>query len=294
MELPWNKKERLQEEKDKLEAKIKELEEERDKYREKLDAEQERRSKLSKEKQEAQEKLNRLQDKLNNTETTTNKQEDKKEIEWTKLSLSEVKNLLEKLESVNSPEKDLVTVYSPGHMDSLPDTKGLKNTLDSEDYSLLSSKNSFAAFMDGGLFRTILKSRPFFNSDWKLDRKFEVNQIKKFIKEEKHWALISAGKTKIFHEQDGEVKEIDRVKTRVENQQKKGGFSQGRFERKRDEQVEEHTEKTQEAIKELENVKLLGNKKLCKELAGEYLGGFDSSKDPGAKMFYNFRVKHYN
>ena len=293
MELPWNKKKRLQEERDELSEKIQEIEKERDKYREKLKAEEERRSRLSKEKQEAQEKLNRLKDKLNNNQTD-NTQEEKKDIKFEKPRIKEVKRILEKLDSVRSPEEDLVSIQSPKQFSNLPDMKGLKNTLNSEDYSRVSSKKSFAAFIDGELFSIVIKSRAFFQPDWKLGEKFEVTALTDFIEKEKHWALVSTGETKIFHEQDGKVAEVDRVTTRVDNQQKKGGFSQGRFERKRDEQVEEHVEKTKEMIEDFENLKLLGNKKLCKELPGDYLGGFDSSKDPGPELFYNFRMKRYN
>jgi len=292
MELPWNKKERLQEENDKLEEEIKEVRDERDRYREKLDAEEKRRSKLSKEKQEAQEKLNRLQDKLKNKEKTTSKEESGEEgTKWAKLDLNEIKNILEKLDSVKSPEKDLVTVKSTERIENLPDLKGLKNTLNSSDYSSLSSEKSFFAFIDGKIFSTVLKTRKFFKKDWKLDQEFHTDELKDFIESEKHWAIVSAGKTQVFHEENGEFEEVDRVTTRVENQQKKGGFSQGRFERKRDEQVEEHVKKTKELIKDFENLKVLGNKKLCKELKGEYLGGFDSSREPSPEMFYDFRLK---
>lgn len=293
MELPWNKRKRLEKERDELSKKIQEIEKERDKYREKLEAEEERRSRLSKEKQEAQEKLNKLEDKLNNDNQSDKERKEKNDIKFEKPQVMEVKRILEKLNSIKSPEEDLVSIHSSKRFSDLPDMKGLKNTLNSEDYSRVSSEKSFAAFIDGELFSIVIKSRPFFQPNWKLGETFEVSELTDFIEKEKHWALVSTGETKIFNEQDGKVKEVDRVTTRVDNQQKKGGFSQGRFERKRDEQVEEHVEKTKEMIEDFENLKLLGNKKLCKELPGDYLGGFDSSKDPGSKLLYNFRIKRY-
>jgi len=206
----------------------------------------------------------------------------------------EVKKILGKLSTVESPEKDLVTLYTSGKIKDLPDLKGLKNTLNSKDYSRLSSEKSFIAFMDGELFSAVLKTRPFFKSSWKLSSGFQVDELIDFIESEKYWALVATGETKIFLEEDGEFEEVERVKTRVENQQKKGGFSQGRFERKRDEQLEVHIEKTEEMLEGFEDVKLLGNKKLCKDLPGEYLGGFDSSRNPGPELFYDFRLKRYS
>ncbi len=294
MELPWKKYSNLKEKKEKLEKKVQELEKEKEKYQAQLESEKERRSELSRKKQEAEEQLNRLKDKLENQENTEKDTEEVNETDWERPELQEVKKIIGKLSTVESPEKDLVTLYTPGKIKNLPDLKGLKNTLNSEDYSRLSTEKSFIAFMDGEIFSTVLKTRPFFKSSWKLCRGFQVEEITDFIESEKYWALVTTGETKIFVEEDGEFEEVERVKTRVENQQKKGGFSQGRFERKRDEQLEAHIDKTEELLEEFEEVKLLGNKKLCKDLPGEYLGGFDSSRSPGPKLFYDFRLKRYS
>jgi hypothetical protein len=73
--------------------------------------------------------------------------------------------------------------------------------------------------------------------------------------------------------------------------------SGGEYERKASvdqRELEEHIDKTEELLEEFEDVKLLGNKKLYKDLPGEYLGGFDSSQSPGPKLFYDFRLKRYS
>ena len=291
MKLPWREKTETQEKLEELKQEIEELEEEKKKYREQLTAEKERRSKLSSEKQEAEEKLNKLQDKLRNYESVEKEEETGRKYRWEKPRFEQLKKNLEKLSSVESPEEDLVTVLSPTKVSDLPDLKGLKNSLSKSTYTHISSEKSFIAFLDEEFFQVVLKSRPFFESDWMLENNFSAEKLLDLINSEKYWALVSAGRTRVFEEQGGYFEEVEDLKTRVENQQKKGGFSQGRFERKRDEQIEEHLERAENVLEDLENVKLLGERSLCEDLSGEYLGGFDSSKSPGPDMFYGFRLK---
>ncbi|MFB6241679.1 MAG: Vms1/Ankzf1 family peptidyl-tRNA hydrolase [Candidatus Nanosalina sp.] len=288
MKLPWDrgKEEKIRE----LEEKISELEEEKQKLEKQYEAEKERRSKLASEKQQAEEERNRLKDKLEGEEEIEEKYE-KSRVQWDKLKFTEFRKGLKKLDSMESPEKDLITVLSPEKVEELPDLKGLKNSLDSESYGKISSEEGFAAFMDNEFFTVILKSRPFFQPEWTLDSGFNANRILDFIETEKHWALVSANKTQVFHEEDGKWEKVEEIKNRVEKQQKKGGFSQGRFERKRDEQIQQHLDQTRELLEDLTNVKLLGEKSHCEDLPGEYLGGFDSSQNPGPGLFYNFQIR---
>ncbi|MFB6116756.1 MAG: Vms1/Ankzf1 family peptidyl-tRNA hydrolase [Candidatus Nanosalina sp.] len=293
MELPWTKIRKLKSEKEGLELEIEKLEQERDNYKEKLEAEEERRSELARKKQEAEEKLNRLQDRLENLGETKEDPKSDEKYRWERPEFNNLKKTLKKLESVESPEEDLITIFSKDKPEKIPDRKGLKNSLNAENYSRISSEEKFIAFMDGEIFDIILKTRPFFQNQWLLDNEFHAEDILEFIESEKYWGLVSTGETLIFEEQDGYFTEVERLKTRVENKQKKGGYSQDRFENKREEQLQEHIERTRKVLENLENVKLLGNHKLCKELPGEYLGGYDSSREPGPGLFYDFRLKRY-
>ena len=293
MKFPWNSEEEKKQI-EKLQNQVEELEEEKNTLQKKFDAEKERRSKLASEKQSAEEEKNRLKDKLRNTQETVNEKEKEENTEWKKLEFSEAKNGLRKINSIESPEEDLITVFSPEKISQVSDLKGLKNSLSSESYSKISGEKSFTAFMDNKFFHTVLRMRPFTEPEWSLAEKFEAGKILEFIREEKHWTLVSANQTQIFREKDGEWEEVKNVKSRVNKQQKKGGFSQGRFERKRDEQIEEHLKQSREALENLENVKLLGEKSLCEKLPGERLGGFDSSRAPSPDMFYNFQLKDFD
>ncbi len=288
MKLPWNNQEK-QEKIEELEESIEELEEERDRYEKRFEAEKERRSGLARKKQEAEEELNRLKDKVESLKDANGEEEDKRAgRDIARLSFREGYRLLEKLDSVKSSRRDMVTVFSPGEISEVEDLKGLKNTLNLEQVQRLQATSSFVAFMDPDMSDLVLKTLPFLDAKWTLSDGFEVEPLLDFIDSEKTWVLVSAGETEIYREQSGEYEEVDRVKSRVDRQHGKGGFSQDRFERKREGQIKQHLGEVEEALAGMEKVYLLGDRKLCKELPGEYLGGFDPNSSP-PEVFYSFQ-----
>lgn len=295
MKFPWKKDEEMNQRIEELEQKIEELEDERDKFKNQYEAEQERRSELSSKKQKAEEKLNRLEHKYEELKSKHESEEDENEetVETEairrQLSFREGFNFLKKMESVSSPEQDLVTVYSPADVENAEDFRGLKSSVSKDRFQLLQDKDAFIAFLDEEAFDFKLKTRPFFKSDWFNAENFLVGRVISFIEKEKIWVQVAAGETKIFKEQSGEFEQIDTVKSRVDRDHSKGGFSQGRFERKRDEQIDKHLDQVSEILEMYENIYLLGERSLCAEVPGNYLGGFDPNKSP-LESFYNFRL----
>jgi len=190
---------------------------------------------------------------------------------------------------VESPEKDMVTVLSPEKLEEIDDLKGLRNTLEPEQLDNIQGKKSFIAFFDPDIFSVVLKTRPFFDSEWILNESFSPERILKFIDSEKTWVLVSAGETRIYSEEFGDYEEVESVKSRVNRKHGKGGFSQGRFERKREEQIEQHLEEVEEVLEDKEKIYLLGDKRLCERLPGEHLGGFDPNSSP-PELFYSFQL----
>ncbi|MFB6175324.1 MAG: Vms1/Ankzf1 family peptidyl-tRNA hydrolase [Candidatus Nanohalobium sp.] len=292
MKLPWNT-----EEKDKeiqrLREKIGELEEEKMKLENQYQAEKERRSKLSSEKQEAQEKLNRLEDKLEGLKGEKKTEEEQEEQELQKIGFRKAFNLLKKLSTVSDKEEELVTVYCPRKFESFDRRKDLKNSVNREDFQQLSSRKSFAAFMDEDLGNWMLETRPFFTEKLEISGNFEASELLDFIEREKFWVLVSAGDTQIFTESSGEVKEVEHLKSRVEKKHSKGGFSQGRFERKREEQIQQHLDQVKEVVEGLSGEAfLLGDPRFCEEVPGRRLGGFDRNMSR-PEQFYGFRLKRF-
>jgi hypothetical protein len=298
MKLPWSsdevekKEERIEE----LEETISELESEKESWKNRFESEKERRKELSRKKQEAEEELNRIKDKLRNN----NQQEESTETEvlsgqeFETVSFGKARDILQKLDSIESDEKDLVTVYAPESVEELKDLRGLKNSISGEQFSNIDDLESFVAFLDQDIGNTVLKISPFFSSKFVLEEFFDIADLLDFFSKEKYWVLVSAGNTKVFCEKDGEIEEIESIKSRVDREHSKGGFSQSRFERKRDEQIESHVEQVKDVLERFESDKLylLGEEKLCEGLSGEYLGGFDPNrKKPG--QFYQLQLMRF-
>lgn len=292
MNLPWqnDKEEKIEE----LESRIKELEEENQSYRERFEAEKERRSKLSTEKQEAEEKLNRLEDKLEGLkkEDDTETEEEEK-IGSEEISFSKAYSFLKKIDTVRSDEEGLVTVYCPEKFSGFSEEKSLKNSIDREKFRVLQQRRSFVAFLDEDMGAWMLEARPFFQEKLEIGRRFDVSGLVDFIESNKIWVLVSAGETKIFSEEQGEFEEVETLKSRIEKKHSKGGFSQGRFERKREEQIQQHLDDVKDVLEGLDgDLYLLGDSRFCEELPGKRLGGFDPNKS-GAEKFYGFRFLRF-
>ena len=286
MKLPWSTEEKDQKIKQ-LEDKIEELEDEKQSLEEQLKAEQGRRRELSRKKQSAEEELNKLKDRVRNLEKQDEEEtETREQVDYRSLSFSQFENLLEKLDSIESPEKELVTVYTSE--DVFEVERELKNSVDSETFTQLSGIGKFAGFIDEQLGVYILKTHIPHTAGVELGQGFDISQVKDFVDKKKHFVTVSAGESKIYREQGGEYEQVESITSRVDHEHSQGGFSQGRFERKRDEQVRNHLEEVEERLQDKEDIYLLGEKRLCKELPGTRLTGFDPNK-PVLQQFYGPR-----
>lgn len=294
MKLPWRMKEDLKQKEQRiqrLEDEIEDLEGEKESYRKRYEAEKERRSRLSTEKQEAEEKLNRL-------EQSSDEEDDQKESakseksEFKDLSFQKARELLRRLGSMESSGNDLVTVYSPEKPGQISDLQVLKNSVPKNQYSALQENRSFVAFSDPVLGVYMLKMSAFFTDRVSVTDSFEPEKLTDFIESEKYWCTVSAGETEIYREENGEFEQVERIKNRIDREHSKGGFSQARFERKRDEQIEQHIDQVSEALEQFSDIYLIGDKKLCKELEGNYLGGIDPNRKK-PEQFYKFRFRTF-
>lgn len=289
---PWTylgEKRKLEEQLREKEEELEEASEEVEKFRKRFEAEKERRSELSRKKQEAEKELKKARQRLEQEGESQKSSEEKKDRSSRRLSFRQAFKGLKKLSSISSDDEDLVTVY--GDEDQM-DLKALKNSISREEFRHL--ENGHIVFSDGDFLRLKLETRPFFKNSWSTGESFETEPLRDFIDKEKVWILASMGSTEIFREASGEFELIDSVKSRVDRKQKKGGFSQGRFERKRDEQIQNHADAVNKKLEEVDGEKfVLGDKRLCEDLNAEYLGGFDSSREASPNVFYNFRVKFF-
>jgi len=270
-----------------LRRKVEDLKKEKERLQKRFEAEKERRSKLSTEKQEAEKELKKLRQKLED-----NKKEEKKEeglkVSFKALSYEKASSILDKVSTVKSADRDLVSVYKKGRLSEIDDYRGLKNSLSSEKLTLVDRKTCLTAFIDEDFLQVVLKTRPFFESEWFISDSFKTEKIQKFISRKKTWVVVSAGESMIIKEKEGKVLDREEVKSRVDHSHTQGGYSQKRFERKREEQVDEHLEQLREKI-DSEDPLVVGEKSLAKEIEGRYLGGFDSNKSL-VNALYSFHL----
>lgn len=291
MELPWKNQE-LKDRVEELETSLEEKQEKLQKLQDMLEAEKDRRSDLAREKQEAEEKINRLNDKLEGLKSNQAEEETPQNLEFDDIGLNIFREALEKLKGIKSSKKDLVTVFSPGKLSGHSEISGIRNSLPEEKLNPLLDQENLIVFYTESLGLFCFKSKPFFNERFEVDKQFKIEELLDLIEKKKYWALISRGESKIFSEKSGKFEEVERITDRVNRQHGKGGFSQGRFERKRDEQVEQHLENVEEELQELEGLYLLGDEALCQDLPGEYLGGFDPNSSPVENFYSPRRLKN--
>lgn len=292
MKLPWKNPE-LKQEIENLQASIEDKDQQIEKLENMLEAEKNRRKKHTREKQEAQEKVNRLEDQLEGLKEKeeVNEKKEVSEIKSQDLSLDDFLSSLEKLGSIEADKSELMTVYSPEKLSNHSNIQDIKSTVPEDKLEELLNLEKLLIFYDPDLGLSVFKSTPFYDERSTVGKSFEVEKLLGFIAEEKIWVLVSRGETRIYSEKDGEVEKLEEVKSRVNSKHGKGGFSQGRFERKRDEQVDQHLEQVEKQIKGLENIYLLGEETLCKELPGQRLGGFDPNLSPLENFYRPRKIK---
>ena len=291
MKLPW-KNDELKQKIDSLETTINKRDEKIGKLENMLEAEKDRRKKHTKAKQEAQERVNRLEDKIEGLTEGENESDSHTDlIQDSDLSLKKFKDSLEKIDSIESSRDDLVTVYSPGKLSSHSSIQEIKNSIPEEKLRPLMNSENLLIFYDPDLGLTGFKSQPFYEEKFVISNEFEVDELQAFFSDRKAWVLVSRGDTEIFVEEDGIVDKVEGLKSRVNRKHGKGGFSQGRFERKRDEQIDQHLEEVKKSLKNRDNIYLLGEKSLCKELPGKRIGGFDPNQAPLTNFYRPRRLK---
>lgn len=286
MKLPWSGDNEKDEELERLSSKIEELEEEVKRYRKRFEAEKERRSKLSRQKQEAEEELNILEQKMEASSESVEAEKDEAEnsFETFLLELDYFEKLVSRFQTIESEEKELVTVYSTDKLAKHHSINEVKNSLPSEKISSVLDRDQILVLSDGQQIHYVFSLRPFYQDYFEIDNRFNLESILEFIEREKYWVLVELGHTKILKEEAGDYEVLEEVKSRVDRKHSKGGFSQQRFERKRKEQVSQHLEQVEEALPEGE-VYLLGDNRYCQELSGKYLGSFDSSNSIKQELY---------
>lgn len=268
----------LKEEISALEAQIESLERQ-------LDAEQERRADAATARQEAERQVNRLQDRVAELEDRVERLQDEDESLAVRgeatLSGQRLSEVLKRLESLETGPEGALSAFVADGSTLSPD---VRETFGEAAGILARKAPCLALGDDAGLVRVALRPPiqpdPFerwgewfdFDREWFLPRgRYTLALVRSDL-----FAMgVYQGETRrAFHGFDSTLK----------SQHSKGGFSQARFERLRDEQIDDHLERCLEALEEREGERtiVVGERSVLGEVAhlADVTSTVDATGDP--------------
>ncbi|WP_158055748.1 Vms1/Ankzf1 family peptidyl-tRNA hydrolase [Halorussus halophilus] len=235
-----------------LKERIEALQEEKRHLERQLDAEQERRSEAATARQEAEQRVNRLEDRIAELEDRVERHErDESDLDFRGVETvrgDRLAAILNRLDSVETgPEGALTTMVDAegGVPDEVTKAFG--------DHSPLVGRAApcVALADDAGLVSAALVPRvapdPFvsWSDGFELDRSWFLPTGTSAL------ALVRSDLFALGVYDGAEREQFEGFESDVKGDHSKGGFSQGRFERRRDAQIEEHLEKCEDAIAEV-------------------------------------------
>lgn len=262
-----NKEEKIEELKSQVENKEKEIE----KLKKELKKENKRakeaitkKQKTDKELKEAKHKIESLEDRIKNLEKEDKPKRRMKESTF--LQKENLMMLIDELESLKSNKGSLVTNY----------IKNLEEAGRDEIVSVLrkiESETGYIHLQDRFKIVDIILVPPFpIESEFYRGEIFRLEKIRKMLESEKAIGFVSAhaGRSAVGLVRGDKFEKFSVVKSGVRDKHSKGGFSQGRFERGREEQIQRHSKKIMNQMKKIitnpDYVILDGNEKMISSL----------------------------
>ncbi|WP_135823871.1 Vms1/Ankzf1 family peptidyl-tRNA hydrolase [Halorussus ruber] len=235
-----------------LKDRIADLEEEKRHLERQLEAEEERRAEAATARQEAEQRVNRLEDRIAELEDRVERTEsDEADLEFRGVETvrgDRLAELLSRLDSVETDPEGALTAM-------VPDDAGLPAEVESAfgDHATLVSRARpcLAVTDDAGLVSAALappvEPDPFarWADGFDLDREWFLPTGEFAL------ALVRSDVFALGVYDETERVSFEGFESDVNSDHSKGGFSQGRFERRRDAQIDEHLEKCEETIEEM-------------------------------------------
>ncbi len=259
-----------------LKERVSELEEVKESLERRLEKTDDRRREAERGKQEAYEERNRLEtkveelrDRLERAEKSGGSAADA--VDVSDVQPTEVSDVVDLISSVEGAAEHLTTAYvSPGD--------GLPEALPDRVHAALSdvdSSTGLAVYVDDHHVTDVclLPLRPVRETHVEHGSAFTVDRDLFRLPGSYVAAVVRSDAFAAGLYRDGELREHAAVTSKVKSGHSKGGFSQKRFERLRDEQIQEHLDDSADALSELvestgvDAVYLLGARDLTGRLA---------------------------
>lgn len=249
-----------------LKDRIAELEAERDRLQSQLDAERDRRKTAVTDRQEADEKVNRLQDRIADLEGKLDRLErDEPEPEFRGVEVIQRTRLgavLDRLERVETDSEGALTAVID---DEIPDA--VRDAFGNHASLLARASPCVAVTDDAGLVSAAITAptdpspRVEWADQFRLERSW-FEPVGEFA-----LALVRADLFALGEYVGREHLSFTGFESDVKGNHSKGGFSQGRFERRRDAQIDEHVEKCEAAIadREADRLYVVGERAALRE-----------------------------
>jgi hypothetical protein len=276
-----------------LKARIEELEEEKRHLERRLDAESERRADAVTARQDAEERVNRLEDRIADLEGRLAADRETADLGFRReeaLQGRRLERVCARLDGFESDPESVLSAYvEAGVPDDLEDILGDRAPLVDRAAPCLVWAD------DAGLLATAMRPpvapEPFV--EWgatpRLDRSW-VQPTGRFA-----LALVRSDTFAVGVYEAEERVDYEGFTTDVKSDHSKGGFSQSRFERLRDEQIAAHVERCEAALADLEAVDRLfvvGDRRIVGEfdadgdatVTADATGAVDATGDPEAAL----------
>ena len=270
-----------------LKTKIEELEAERDSLEERLEAAEDRRRTAVRDRQTAEERLNQLEDRIAGLEGELETHRDHEETasfySVKTIDFDRTADIITRLQSFQTTPESALTA---GIVDEIPDEV---IDLIETDVPLLDRARPCVLCVDDAMLVRVMLSPPRHPGTFLTwDDSFSIDRS---------WFLPSGRFTFAVVRSDvfamGVYDGLNRQSftgftSDVMGRHSKGGFSQARFERRREEQIDAHREKVEEALSEQdsEDLILVGNRRLIGSLSlsAETTARSDASGKPEAAL----------
>ena len=267
-----------------LKERIAELEDERDRLQAQLDAESDRRSDAVSAKQDAEERVNRLEDRIADLQGKVDAESEAVDIGFRRRETVRGDRLDEIRTRLTSFEGSAETVLTAFVDDEIPDD--VRELLGDRTPLLSRAAPCLVCADDAGLLAVALRPpvapEPFV--EWA-----ETPHVEREWFEPTGRFALAVVRSDVFavgvYEGDERV-EYEGFESDVKSDHSKGGFSQARFERLRDEQIADHVEKCEATLAGLDTERLyvVGDRRLIGEFDADVTAAVDATGKPRAAL----------
>lgn len=270
-----------------LKERISELEDELERREAQLEAEQERRAEAARKRQTAEERINRLEDRIADLEGQLERaREGERVLEYrhtATLTRGRLEAVIDRLQSVRAPPEGALTAFVEGRP---PDD--IRSILGERTALVDRATPCLVVADDAGLIAaTVDPPRP---PDPFLTRSDRFDLERGWFHPEGQFAFALV-RSDIFAygEYDGPTREFYTGFTSdVQGAHSKGGYSQPRFERRRDEQIDSHLEKCRETLadRDPDSLLIVGQRTILNEFAdmAELTAPVDATGSPESAL----------